>query len=361
MIYNQDDEENFLSDKRVEEIKQNPTQLKRRGGAYIEDQKREKLDRSVDNENESNSLNIAVIVIAIVVVIIAVFTLIKVFTTSPDNNENKTDTNTNQTTNNATNNTDKDEPKKDKDTSNTSSNSTSNTLAIKSSSDTYNAYKVDIESIVHVKGGNFYNNTEKIKGDKAYVEYKQISGLKDKQKENKVNEKLKNLVIELYDKNYLKDKDTLFIDIHTKLSVNFNTLSYLVIKTYEDIDGNRKDEKVLSYNIRLDNLEEIKFEDLFINNANIKNVYSNYAKGKVETFYFDPQKIYIYDKNLKETSIDMSKNYSDIAIYNRYKDSKDIFVSSATGKKVFTILEGTVSQETKNRAFEENVITKKIN
>lgn len=345
MIYNQDDEENFLSDKRVGEVNNNLNEPRRRGGAYQEEKKETRIVKveEEDDKNNSSIFSTIVLIIALIVVVIAIIVLFKVFT--GDNTTNKeveeknisNAENVNDNTNN-----------------NTSTNSSNNSsLAINSINDTYNAYSVNIESVVHVKGGDFYNNNEKIKGDKVYVEYKQITGLKNVENEEKINEKLKSLVVDLYDKNYLADKDTLFIDIHTKISVNFNTLSYLVIKTYEDIDGNRKDEKIISYNIRLDNLEEIEFEDLFTDNTNIKNIYSKYIKGEVDTYYFDPKTIYIYNKNLEETQIDMSKNYSNIAIYNRYKDSTNIFKSSATNKKVFSILESTVSEETKDRAFEE--------
>ncbi|MGN1013227.1 MAG: hypothetical protein ACI4ON_05340 [Clostridia bacterium] len=335
MIYNQDDEENFLSDRKVGEVNNNLNETRRRGGAYQEEEN--KTTRLNNEEKESNTFNNIILIIAVVVVIIAVFLLLMVFKEdSKSGNSNK-----NSTTN------------KENVSSSQSQNNSSNSLAISSLNDTYNAYSIDIDSVVHVKGGNFYNNNEKIKGDKAYVEYKQISGLKDSNKEEKINEKLKSLVVELYDKNYLSDEDTLFIDIHTKLSVNFNTLSYLVIKTYEYIDGKRKDEKIISYNIRLDNLEEIKFEDLFVENTNIKEMYSKYIKDKVSVFYFDPKSIYIYNDNLEENIIEMSKNYSKIAIYNRYKDSSNIFKSTPTSKKVFSILESTVSEETKDRAFEQ--------
>lgn len=337
MIYNQDDEDNFLSDRKVGEVNNNLNETRRRGGAYQEEEKENKTTRLSNEEKESNTFNNIILIIAVVVVIIAVFLLLMVFKDdSKSGNSNK-----NSTTNK-------------ENVSSSQSQNNSNSLAISSLNDMYNAYSIDIDSVVHVKGGNFYNNNEKIKGDKAYVEYKQISGLKDSNKEEKINEKLKSLVVELYDKNYLSDEDTLFIDIHTKLSVNFNTLSYLVIKTYEDIDGNRKDEKIISYNIRLDNLEEIKFEDLFVENTNIKEMYSKYIKDKVSVFYFDPKSIYIYNDNLEETIIEMSNNYSNIAIYNRYKDSSNIFKSTPTSKKVFSILESTVSEETKDRAFEQS-------
>ncbi len=350
MIYNQDDDVDFLSDKKVEELRNPNNAPRRRGGAYQEATREEKNVslQKVEEEEESSVFNNIVIAIAFVVVIIAIIVLVMVFMQdSKSKEENATTENNTNTAQNETN---------TNNSSNTNSNSNSDSLAISGLNDMYDAYSIDIESIVHVKGGNFYNNNEKIKGDKAYVEYKQISGLKDTQKQEIINEKLKNLSVELYDKNYLSDENTLFIDIHTKLSVNFNTLSYVVIKTYEDIDGNRKDEKALSYNIRLDTLEEIDFEDLFTDNANIKNIYEDYVKGKVNVFYFDPKYIYVYDENLSkdETKIDMSKYYSNIAIYNRYKDTGELFNSASTSKKVFTVLNSTVSEETTDRAFEQN-------
>lgn len=350
MIYNQDEEEeNFLSDKRVGE-KDNSEEPRRRGGAYQDENKEVKITKvkeEREDEEDTGVFGTVVLVIALIVVVIAVFVLVKVFTDKPvsNNNQEQNNTQNEQVENNNKNNNNN---------SNNNNSTTNNSLAISSVNDMYNAYNVKIESVVYKKGGNFYNNNEKIKGDKAYVEYKQITGLKDTAKQEKINEKLKSLSVDLYDKNYLSDENTLFIDIHTKLSVNFNTLSYVVIKTYEDIDGNRKDEKVISYNIRLSNLEEIEFEDLFTDSANIKNMYSKYTKGKVNAFYFDPKNIYVYEKDLKETKIDISKNYSSVAIYNRYKDDTNIFNSSSTNKKVFTILDTTVSEETKDRAFEKN-------
>lgn len=350
MIYNQDDEDNFLSDKKVGEISNSSNTYRRRGGAYQEEKRQANIVETEEENDGNSTFGKVVLVIAVIVVIIAAIVLFKVFSSGISSGEkeqssNNTGTETVENNTNTSNNNDK---------TNNENNSSNDSLAITSTNDTYSAYDVEIESVVYKKGGNFYNNNEKIKGDKVYIEYKQISGLKDSAKQEKINEKLKALAVDLYDKNYLSDENTLFIDVNTKLSVNFNTLSYLVVKTYEDIDGNRKDEKVLSYNIRLSNLEEIDFEDLFTDDASIKNMYSSYQKGKVTSFYFDPKTIYVYDSSMNETKIDMLKNYSSIAIYNRYKDDSNIFTSSATSKKVFTILESTVSEKTTDRAFEQN-------
>lgn len=101
-------------------------------------------------------------------------------------------------------------------------------------------------------------------------------------------------------------------------------------------------------------MKEIAFDELFTDNINIKSIYKDYVKGKVDKFYFDPQYIYVYDDDLEETKIDMSKNYTNIAIYNRFKTDSSLFDSSPVSKKVFTILDSTVSDETKDRAFEKS-------
>ena len=340
----EDDEENFLSDKRVEEKYPQGDAYRRRGGSYehqIRENTEEKRIQKVDDEKSGDIFNTVIIIIAIIIIIIAILVMIKVFRDTSDTNkdQNSDDSNVIQTDNE--NNTQ----------NNNSSTDNSSNLSISSTNENYNAYPIEIESVVHVKGGNFYNNYEGIRGDKAYVEYKQISGLKDKEKQEKINEMLKSLSVDFYDKNYLGDENTLFIDVHTKLSVNFNTLSYVVYKTYEDIDGNRVNEDIKTLNISLEDMEEIEFEDLFTDNANIKTIYKEYVKGKVNTFYFDPQYIYIYNDDLEETKIDMKDNYKNIAIYNRFKDDTKLFESSSVSKKVFTILESTVSEETKDRAF----------
>lgn len=341
----EDDEENFLSDKRVEEKYPQGDAYRRRGGSYenqIRENNEEKRIQKVDDEKSGDLFNTVIIIIAIIVIIIAIFVMIKVFKGTSSTDEDKSANNNVTQTDNQNN------------TSNSDSNNNvndSSELGISSINENYNAYPIEIESVVHVKGGNFYNNYEGIKGDKAYVEYKQISGLKDEDKQEKINEMLKSLSVDFYDKNYLGDENTLFIDVHTKLSVNFNTLSYVVYKTYEDIDGNRINEDIKTLNISLEDMKEIEFEDLFTDNANIKNIYKDYVKGKVDRFYFDPQYIYIYNDELEETKISMKDNYKNIAIYNRFKDDTKLFKSSSVSKKVFTILDSTVSEETKDRAF----------
>ncbi len=377
MIYNQDDEQSFLSDKKIKEV-ENVTENapRRRGGAYAQEKKKEEVrqpkeEAQVSYYDEKESIgNKIVVFIAVVVIIVAVILLVIVFTKDSGKETNTGGSTTTTTTGTSTNipsnantnantaNTNNKENNSDSNSNNLNNTTTTNNYAVSSTNENYDAYPVKIESVVFKKAGNFYNNNDKIKGDKVYVEYKQISGLKDSQKQEKINEMLKDFSVKMYDKNYLSDKECLFVDITTKLSVNFNTLSYVVVKQGQDIDGKPLDEEIKSLNIRLDTLEEIKFEKLFVDNANIKNIYSNYVSGQVNTFYFDPENIYVYTKDLKEEKISMAKNYSNIAIYKRFGSPASLVSASPTSKKVFTTLNSTVSTETINRAFETGVHTK---
>ena len=362
MFYNQDDEENFLSDKRVEEVYQEEPVTTRRRGGYMgenntpkkeEEQRIKKApapQRNDDDDEEENDtiINITIVIVFIIVLVLAGIIVSKIFF---GKDKNKTqDSSTKTETVAPTNDTKKEETKTEtKTNTNTNTNTQTNTT-----SDTYDAYPVTIESVVYKKGGNFYNNNEKITGDKVYVEYKQISGLKNTTKQAEINTKLKEKVIALYDKNYLGDSNTLFVDIHTKISVNFNTLSYVIYRRGEDIDGKHILEKVESINIRLSDAKEIAFEDVFVSGTNITDVYNSYVKGKVSAYYYTPEKLYVYDSNYKETMIDMSKYKDKISIMTKYKEDKDIFTSQAKSQKMFTTLSGTVSEETKERAFKQN-------
>ena len=373
MFFNQDEENNFLSDKRVEEmedflsddrvqeVSQEEARPRRRGGYMAQDEppKKQEIKREIrpqkveedDDEADDTAVNIAIVIVLIIVLILAGLLISKILFTKAGNKEENTPKTEQVTPKTETKTETKTENNQENKTDNKTQNTSADTL---SSSDTYDAYALKFESVVYKKGGNFYNNTEKIKGDKVYVEYKQISGLKDTTKQAEINKMLMDKVTALYDKNYLADKDILFVDIHTKISVNFNTLSYVIYRTGEDINGKHILQKVESINIRLKDKSNISFEDIFTQNATITNVYKDYVKGKVSAYYYTPSKLYVYDSNYKETVIDMSTYASSISIFTKYKADTDLFTSTAKSQKAFTILDSTVSEETKDRAFVQN-------
>lgn len=351
MRYEEDDDIDFLTDNKVGEKQEQEQLPRRRGGAYLEEntkqKKYEKIEEIEEDEENSTFSNI-IMTVAIIVIIIAVIVMIIVLKPKKESssNDSKPTSTTEEKDSGYVN---VNSSSKDKEENNSNSNNSNVTSNVENKG-SYNAYPIEIESVVYKKNGDFYNNNEGIKGDKVYVEYKQISGLKDKEKEKIINEKLEKLSTDLYDKNYLSDKDVLFIDIITKISVNFNTISCVAIRTGEDIDGKPLANKVASLNIKIDDLKEIQFEELFKDSANIKSMYNEYVKGKVENYYFTPEKIYVYNKT-EEKEIDISKNYSSIALYNAFDTNTQLFTSNAVSQKNFSILKSTVSTETKDRAF----------
>ena len=340
----EDDDVDFLTDNKVGEKQEQEQLPRRRGGAYLEENTKKKKYEEKDEDEENSTFSNIIMAVAIIVIIIAVIVMIIALKPKKENSSN--DSNPTSTTE------EKDSGYVNIDNSSKDKEEDNNSIVTSNVEDkgSYNAYPLEIESVVYKKNGDFYNNPEGIKGDKVYVEYKQISGLKDKEKEKIINEKLEKLSTDLYDKNYLSDKEVLFIDIITKISVNFNTISCVAIRTGEDIDGKPLANKVASLNIKIDDLKEIQFEELFKDSANIKSMYSEYVKGKVENYYFTPEKIYVYNKT-EEKEIDISKNYSSIALYNAFDTNAQLFTSNAVSQKNFSILKSTVSTETKDRAF----------
>ena len=107
----------------------------------------EKRIQKVDDEKSGDLFNTVIIIIAIIVIIIAIFVMIKVFKGTSSTDEDKSANNNVTQTDNQNN------------TSNSDSNNNvndSSELGISSINENYNAYPIEIESVVHVKGGNFY-------------------------------------------------------------------------------------------------------------------------------------------------------------------------------------------------------------
>ncbi len=116
---------------------------------------------------------------------------------------------------------------------------------------------------------------------KVNAEYVEISGLEDKEVQNRINssieEKVKKLVLdeEIYDESIEK------INIVAGSTQDYSTADLLSISVIKDIkykENKGHDEELYvtiyspSINCRLDNGEEIKLEDLFTKDASIKNI-----------------------------------------------------------------------------------------
>ena len=253
-----------------------------------------------------------------------------------------------------------------------SNNNSDDTPGISSIQDTY------YENYLKIINVNFTDGTKKSDG-KYQVEgnYIQIDGLKDVELQQKINDYIKDKIMNLYDKNSTSE----YINIYTNCTANFaNVLS---ISSYKYDENNLKN---IGINIDLSTGNEIKFNDLFKKDAGIKSIISKCAYDSLiveatsggdgssiidepdmtknsenDNFEFETEKekqeraqkyaeiedkvfeilsnynsnneleysfssrcIYIYKDNSIIT-IPMKKYYEQIAIYNRFKGNTNIY------------------------------------
>lgn len=243
-------------------------------------------------------------------------------------------------------------------------------LGIKSLDETYKQNSLNVKSVNFTDGKKKSDGSYQVEGN-----YIQIEGLKNKEVEQKINETLKNKITSWYS----EDDFSRGVTIYTNCTANFgNVLSVESMKYDETMEE-------LGINIDLSTGNEIKFNDLFTQNASIKNILSesiydslamaytgneaegisdkadfsedgendrlhgesqefvdernerysqiedkvfkiltNYNNGEEFEFSFSTRCIYVYKDNIR-IEIPMVKYYNKIAIYNRYKDNLDIY------------------------------------
>ena len=109
------------------------------------------------------------------------------------------------------------------------------------------------------------------------VTFPEISGLKNKQIQNKINSEIENVLDELINKNEINDKQIESIFISANVDGNFSdVISVSIYKTiYFSEEKYEFTENGVSF--RLDTGEKIKFSDLFTEDASIKNIISQSA------------------------------------------------------------------------------------
>ena len=219
---------------------------------------------------------------------------------------------------------------------------------------------------------------QKYNSDKIEIGYVKISGLKDKEIENKINEEIEHVSLNFYKEKVKDINDFEKITISTWVLGNFqNTLSiksYYFARKSDETDDFVEGETSLNYN--LINGEKITVKELFTEDAPIENIlrteayYSfagylaketlngdftiedygdiedkvfefinDYKQGRVNNFYFSPREITIMCDNI-QVSIEMQKYADYIAIYNRCKTDKNIYEDNTVGvKNLYTCVE----------------------
>ena len=239
-------------------------------------------------------------------------------------------------------------------------------LGIKSLDETYQENTIKISKIYITK-----QNSEDSYDGSSYL---QISGLKDKEVESKVNNRIKEMCLERYEKIKANKEN----NINMYCTANFaNVISFRI--NYSN-DNNYYTEGI---NFNLVSGEELTFKDMFTNNAAIQNILKNssyesisqyynghyrskeydelykipegdeydetedwsledgtpvedeveklnfkfmtdYKNNKIEEFYFSSRCIYVI-WNEYTIKIPMKDYYSQIAIYNRYKEHNNLY------------------------------------
>lgn len=212
--------------------------------------------------------------------------------------------------------------------------------------------------------------------EKIEIRYFQISGLKNKEIENKINKEIEQTALNCY-KEEVKDlNEVVNIQISMEDVSNFaNTISFALsyyAKIDDDDDGFYQGIQGLNYDLNTG--KKITIDKVFTSDVPIENVlrksayyslienrveenlagdltvsdYGNieddiaeiiyaYKIGKITEFYYTPRFIYIVYAN-RTITIDM-KNYSEyIAIYNRYLSDESLYEANNIGiKNLYTL------------------------
>ena len=240
--------------------------------------------------------------------------------------------------------------------------------------DKYNENSLNIEKVSYTQGerqvqteyGDIYSV------NKLDLNYIKISGLKNKEIEEKINEEICNKAFGMYTQEMLNDEKTINISIDTQKMASFsNVLSVIIDGHMEKYAENGEEEfedfDVVYLNYNLQTGEKIEFKDLFTYNAPIKSIIGESAYeslaweylnetsdmsqveyGKLENrvynivveylnnpninFGFNNRYICMYINN-DYIEIDMTKYYNSIAIYNRFLTNISLYEDDSIGCK----------------------------
>lgn len=158
-------------------------------------------------------------------------------------------------------------------------------LGISNYSETYNENSINILTYIDINGDIGLFNINSRNNGQDGIEFVQISGLKDKEIENKVNEKLKNASYNLGMKN-----------VYSYVTANFsNILSVTIYGFDQETEHNKQD----GVNIDLTTGDDIPFEKVFVSSAPIN---SYLTEGLYETLAWYTK--YIQEQNAPEEYVD---------------------------------------------------------
>ena len=188
-------------------------------------------------------------------------------------------------------------------------------------------YTMNVEVIEQL--GFFYNYSKELEGNKIDVSYVKVSGLKDTELEEKINEKLKSEAESMYNSDNIQDPNILYDHIYnyTDVYIFNNVLSTLYCEEKSDVNGNVT-YSYKSVNINLRDFEDFTLSDVFISGTNIEeiinsNTNATYSEDLV--FSVSPKFLYVVNNSGEVEKISLYDNKEYIAIYKRFFDNKKLF------------------------------------
>lgn len=213
--------------------------------------------------------------------------------------------------------------------------------------------------------------------EKVEVRYFQISGLKNKDVENKINKEIEMAALNCY-KDEVKDLDEVInVSVSMWETANFaNTISFELSYTAK-IDDNDDGfyQGIQGINYDLNTGEKITIDKIFTSDAPVENILRKsiyyslipartednlagdlivsdygdienkiieiinlYRRGKIKEFYYTPRNINIVYNEDKIITINMENFTEYIAIYSRYLSDKSLYKNNDIGiKNIFTL------------------------
>lgn len=213
--------------------------------------------------------------------------------------------------------------------------------------------------------------------DKIEIRYLQISGLKDKNVENKINKEIEQTALNCYKEKVKNLDEVINVSVGMWNASNFaNTVSFelsYVAKIDDNDDGFYQGIKGINYDLNTG--EKIAFEKMFTSDLKIEEllrkstyyslvanrtednlagdlivsdygniedeilgVINSYKKGKITEFYYTPMDIIICYNENETIAINMKKFAEHIAIYNRYLSTESLYESDDIGiKNIYTL------------------------
>ena len=208
--------------------------------------------------------------------------------------------------------------------------------------------------------------------EKVEIRYAQISGLKDKNVEEKINKEIENSALNCY-KKQVTDLDKV-INVYVSMweAANFaNTVSFelsYIAKTDDYSDDYYQGIQTLNYDLNTG--KQITIEQVFTSDAPIENIlrkaaYYNlvtrkvednlagelvvsdygdiegeiveiinlYKRGKITAFSYTPMEINLFYNEMQIVSISMEEFAEYIAIYNRFLSKESLFENDNLGEE----------------------------